>query len=269
MQSKLLFGEKGSQFDKIAMPLIKKALCQNDKGEGCDCYSCSLTLSQHPDYRCYDKSSYSVEDVDEIVAYAESNPMIAPARVVYFKGFDTILPISQNKLLKELEDNKHFVMIATCNPSGVVLPTVRSRCQQLIVRKESESDFYAAVGDREDKELLYRITNGHSGLAGEIETQIPIFRNIEKAFSEKNSALLFESLSIVKDKDKGNYYEAYSDTIPLLYNFFGDLAAGDLELTKVIFEEKAKALSPWFKKIDFFTSIATIAEKLEGGKGNG
>lgn len=263
MQSKIIYGKRGCDFDKIALPFIKEALCENGKKEGCDCISCSSPLSSHPDYRLYDKESYLVEDIDSVVAYAMSPPLIAKRRVVYFKGLHTVTEVSQNKILKLLEDNQNFVMVATADSGGFVLPTIRSRTQRYFCSKCSKEEFLAIVGNESDGEFLYEMTGGYAGLIEEMREQTETFKKLEAAFLSKNRKMLYEAVSIVKDKDKNCYFEKYKGTLPQLFDFMIAQAGRNKELLEVLFIEKANALASWYTRNDFLVSIVNIGERLE------
>lgn len=267
MLSKVLYGKKGSDFDSVIKPLVRQALCTGSKKEGCDCYSCSLALSSHPDYKEYDQEKYSVEEIDEISAYAEGIPVISSNRVVVLKNFSGVTEISQNKLLKELEDNKHFILIATDNSEDCnILPTIKSRTEAVAVSSEHSLDeFRKEFGEQGD--ILFVISEKNLGLAKEMIEQIPIYQNVEKALLDKDKRLLMESLNLVKNKDKDCYFTKYKAYVPVLFNFMANVAMRfELDRTVALLNtlntEKSKCLRNWYDTNNFIVSIVNIAESL-------
>ena len=256
MLSKVLYGRKGCDFDSVIKPFVRQALCTGSGKKDCSWYSCSLSLSSHPDYKFYDQEKYSVEEVDEIIAYAEGIPTISSNRVVVLKNLSGVTEISQNKLLKELEDNKHFVFLAT--ESGEVhniLPTISSRTEAVHISSESSfCDFQTEFDASAD--LLYRISNKNLGLA-------------------TDSKRLFGCLNLVKGKDKDCYFSKYRQYIPVLFDFMAGIATNSstynlsgekldraVKLLRVINNEKAKCLCSWYDMSNFFVSIVNIAQAL-------
>ena len=269
MLSSIIYGKRGSDFEKVTTPLVRKALCTGslESSNTCECYSCSLQLDAHPDLRVFDKDSYLVEDVDAIVAFAESAPLISNKRVVLIKNLSSITEISQNKLLKELEDNKTFVLIGTADSgSGGVLPTIKSRTEAMYIGSETLEEFLEKSS--ENTILLYSMTGGYSGLVSEMKEQIPIYQSVERAFLNRSKKELFDALNLVVDKDKECYYEKYKDYLSNLFDFMGDLSVRSSDLTyairllEIVNKEKANSLNSWYARVNFFNSIANIGEVL-------
>lgn len=267
MLSKLLLGQKGSDFDKVAFPAIRKALCMKGQGN-CGCYSCQQQLTAHPDVMVLDQNSYLVEDIEKLISFARSSPMIAPVRAAYVKNFSGITEHSQNKLLKELEDNNNFYLVATtCGEDHAVLPTILSRVTKERVKRESREDFIKHFSHlaEDDVLFLYSMSGGYILLAEEMGTQVSIYRQVKEAILQQNKKHLFSALNLVADKDKGNYLELYSEYLDQLFAFMAEVvvdayAERGVALLKIINKEKGKSSSKWYKVNDFFTSITKIAE---------
>lgn len=267
MLSKVLYGHRGANFDAVIQPLVRQALCTGSKKEGCDCYSCSLELSAHPDYMLYEQDKYAVEEIDALVSYAQSIPIISQNKVAVLKNLSGVTEVSQNKLLKELEDNKHFILIATdCSDDNKILPTIKSRTESVSVMiSDTLKDFEEAFGP--DAGMLYRMSRGNLGLARELKEQVVIFTQVKKAFDQKDRRLLFEALALVKNKDNNNYFTKYKQYVPVLFDFMADIAITyDLRTAASLLEklniEKSKCLCAWYNATSFFTSIVNIIEAL-------
>lgn len=276
MLSKIIYGRKGSDFSKVAPSLIKKALCLKTGEESCDCYSCSLQLSQHSDLIQFLSSSHSVEEIDEIVKFANSNPIISNRKVVYLENLSSVTEVSQNKLLKELEDNKSFVLIATADALvDTVIPTIKSRTETILLEPESKDEFFKMLSDEQksDADVLYQMTDGYFGLVNSLSEQIDIFKGVEKAFKERDGKLLFSSLNMVADKDKSAYPEKYCEDLPSLFSFMSKLALLEepndaVLLLAIIDKENRKYLSARsYTNADFFTALVNISDALSKLKG--
>lgn len=268
MLSKMLIGRRGSDYDKVAYPIAREVLCENSHG-ACGCYSCQLALSSHPDLMILDKSSYLVEDIEELIRFAKSSPMIGAVRCAYVKNFMGITEQSQNKLLKELEDNKNFFLIATViEGEGNILPTIFSRVVKERVSKETQEEFFCHFSDAvsmEDAHLLYQMSEGYILLAEEMQEQADIYRKVKEAILQLNKKSLFSALSLVADKDIENYFDKQKTYLQQLFSFMAavvveNYAERGVFLLETINKEKGKSLAKWYGKADFFTSISMIAE---------
>ncbi len=92
-----------------------------------------------------------VDQVREAIDRAAYRPFEGKRRVVIIDSADALLPEAQNALLKTLEEPppaSMFVLV-TSRPD-VLLPTVRSRCQQLRFGPLSEADVARALIERHD-----------------------------------------------------------------------------------------------------------------------
>lgn len=269
MLSKMIVGRRGSDFDKAAYPAMREALCDNAHGD-CGCYSCRLALSSHPDVMMMDQTSYLVEDIEELIRFARSSPMIASTRCAYVKNFMGITEQSQNKLLKELEDNKTFLLIATAiEGEGYILPTIYSRVVKCFAVKESKQEFSKHFANKgvngEEISLLYHMSGGFILLAEEMQGQAHIYQSVKEAILQLNKKDLFSALSLVADKDAGNYFDTYKGYLQQLFSFMAAVVVeryveDGVFLLETINNEKTKALGNWYGKTDFFTSISVIAE---------
>jgi hypothetical protein len=275
MISKIIYGRKSSDFDTVIEPLARAALCLTYRsGKGCDCYSCSLSLNSHPDYKILDKDAYSVDDIDTVCAYAQSDPMIGKNRVVVLKNLPKVTDVSQNKLLKELEDNPNFVMIATAETSGgdgMILPTIKSRTAAVtsLARTGDIEDFRNFFGD--EAELLYRMSGKDIGLAEDMQEQTHIYGALEKAFKNRDRRMIFETLNLVKNKDTASYFLKYRDYVPVLFRFLADTALDcgaysqqeALAVLRIANTEAAYSYGSSYDAGQFFTGIVKIAEKIK------
>lgn len=182
----LLEGEPGSGTFRLAAALAEAAVCLSDGGKPCGrCAGCVKALAgSHPDILTLDGDknprAFPVDAIRKIRADAYIRPNEAPRKVFVLLGVQNMSEVSQNALLKILEeppDNVLFVLTAVS--AAALLPTVRSRVQRFPVAGGSLPEDWAqaerlarAVTDSGGAALLF----GTAGLVGDREK----FRGILK-----------------------------------------------------------------------------------------
>jgi DNA polymerase-3 subunit delta' len=125
---------KESAKKKVATAFIEALFC--GKGEGCgECISCRKVLSgNHPDIHALEPDGQFIK-VDQIRALQKDlsyRPYEAPRKACIIDGADRFNLSSGNSLLKTLEEPPgNALMILLAANIDAVLPTIRSRCQQI------------------------------------------------------------------------------------------------------------------------------------------
>jgi len=127
-----------------ALALAAACLCTSRPGEGCgDCPECRLVLAlTHPDLFVEDlaraqaertsASQVSIEQVRRVRGHLSHRPVRGPRKLALIDDAERMTADAQNALLKTLEEppgRTTLVLIAT--NAAVLLPTIRSRCQQV------------------------------------------------------------------------------------------------------------------------------------------
>ncbi|MBC8518913.1 MAG: DNA polymerase III subunit delta' [Gammaproteobacteria bacterium] len=145
----LLYGPEGTGKDIFSRFLAKSLLCsQPDKtGEACgSCPSCNLYEAEtHPDFSYLEpedgKSVLAVGLVRSMVEELSYTPQISARKVVVLNPAESMNRSSANSLLKTLEEpsGDTVIMLVTHNPAKL-LPTIRSRCQQVAFPQPSAED---------------------------------------------------------------------------------------------------------------------------------
>lgn len=132
----LLEGGPGSGTDSLSAILAQAAVCLAPESRPCGrCSGClKAQAGSHPDIVTLDGDknprAFPVDAVREIRSGAYVKPNEAPRRVYRLLGVQNMSEISQNALLKILEeppDNVLFLLTAVS--AAALLPTVRSRVQ--------------------------------------------------------------------------------------------------------------------------------------------
>lgn len=136
----LLHGPEGTGKGKFATHLAERLLCDaTAQGEfSCGtCASCKLLAAgTHPDLTVLHpeegKSILAVDQVRSMVEEFSFTPQIAARKVVVLYPAETMNISAANSLLKTLEEPPgEAVMILISHAPSKLLPTIRSRCQQV------------------------------------------------------------------------------------------------------------------------------------------
>lgn len=132
----LLEGGPGSGTDRLASVLAQAAVCLSEGEKPCGvCAGCVKSAAgSHPDIFTLNGDenprAFPVDAVRQIRADAYVRPNEAPRRVFVLLGMQNMSEISQNALLKILEEPPANVLfVLTSVSAAALLPTVRSRVQ--------------------------------------------------------------------------------------------------------------------------------------------
>lgn len=134
----LFWGPDGVGKKFTAKSFAQSVLCQNKETQGCGvCSACSrIERDIHPDVtiiRPMGKTRLiSVDTIEEINKTAQYRPYESSRRFVIFEDAERIGIPAQNHFLKTLEEpvsETTFILLSS-NP-GLILPTIRSRCQPI------------------------------------------------------------------------------------------------------------------------------------------
>ncbi len=146
----LFYGPSGVGKGLTALELAKAVNCREHPGDACDaCLSCRKVRSgNHPDIKQVSPSKNTRQinkaDIDEINELAALRPFEAPWRLFIIHDAERMNARAQNHFLKTLEEppgQSLFILLSEL--PRVLLPTIRSRCQQVrfrVLRKETVRD---------------------------------------------------------------------------------------------------------------------------------
>jgi DNA polymerase-3 subunit delta' len=131
----LFLGPEGTGRKKSAEAFIAAVFCGRDDACG-ECPSCrKFAAGNHPDLHLVQPDGQFIK-IDQIRALQRElafRPYEAPRKACIIDGADRLNQSSGNALLKTLEEppgNALLILLATTTDN--VLPTIRSRCQQLL-----------------------------------------------------------------------------------------------------------------------------------------
>ncbi len=203
-----IFGNENSHayllysFDKelnnnIALAFAKSLICQNSNA--CEtCPACQQFNSvSHPDVYVLNQASIKVDDVTKLMDKLNTKPISAKVKVFVILNAETINEISQNKLLKSLEEpNSQNIFILTSSKTDKLLPTVMSRLNKIYIPKLTNAD--KQIISKELSEQNIDITNYQN--ADFSLTEIINFEtNDEYKNTLKNIDFLFSNLKTTAD----------------------------------------------------------------------
>lgn len=191
----LLEGGPGSGTDRLAANLARAAVCLSPGEKPCGvCPGCvKAAAGSHPDILTIDGDAdaraFPVDTVRQIRSDAYVRPNEAPRRVFVLLGVQNMSEISQNALLKILEEPPQNVFfILTAASATALLPTVRSRVQ--VFSAAGGGDL---PGDWETAERLARavlapaeaeLVFAAAGFAGNRETFRGVLRQLSALFRD-------------------------------------------------------------------------------------
>jgi DNA polymerase-3 subunit delta' len=151
-------GADGLGKTTLARRFAQVLLCQdrNERGEPChECRSCrKIERGVHPDVQTFSLESQAamsgsrgtknttltIETVRELSSTASLRPMEGRWRVILVEDAETLQGIAQEAFLKTLEEPPaYLVLILLANDLELLLPTIRSRCQMVELRRVRRS----------------------------------------------------------------------------------------------------------------------------------
>ena len=141
----ILHGPASAALRVLAMNVAKALNCLNGT-TGDDCAACQrIERHTHPDVHFIEvggeRKMISVEQIRDIVAGAGMRPYEGRTKVFIIDPAEALSPSGSNSLLKTLEEPaRDTVFILLTRTPDLLLPTIRSRCQQIYIGGEVETD---------------------------------------------------------------------------------------------------------------------------------
>lgn len=168
----LVHGAEGLGKRQLALWIAQSVLCDRARGElkACgECASCALfAAGTHPDLRQIypeeDKQQISVDQIREACANLTMTSYRRGFKVTIVDPAHQMTLAAANSLLKTLEEPspQTLLVLLTSRPSAL-LPTIRSRCQQLAVHAPPEAEalrWLAEAGGPSVGADILRFANG-------------------------------------------------------------------------------------------------------------
>lgn len=235
----LLEGEKGLGKKTFANIIAQTVLCEQQKnGLACEvCKSChKVKKNIHPDVIYPDKTgvlqSYSIATIRKIRADAYVAANEAELKIYILSDVDNMGIPAQNALLKVLEEPpQNVIFILTCTSTANILPTIRSRMQQMALKSVSRQElcsFLEKSGFTENIEKIWEISNGNIGLAFDLVT------SSDKKKTAEIAEKIALSLGSAKEFDLISLVEQISDNrqnFSWMLSFFAEILRNSIVLS--------------------------------------
>lgn len=143
MQHAWLFtGPAGSGRSLMAVSFAAALQCEKN---GCgSCQQCTLTMAgAHPDVNqlATERVQISIDEVRDLVSKSTMTSTVGEYRIAIIEDADRMTERTSNVLLKALEEPESKTIWMLCAPSvSDLLPTIRSRTRNVVLRMPSESE---------------------------------------------------------------------------------------------------------------------------------
>ena len=166
------------------------------------------------DIKIYPKNNEKllVSDSNEIVSEVYIKPAVHAYKVFIIKNIDVSTEQAQNKLLKVLEEPpKNVYFLLSCKGDATILPTIKSRCQKIVLEKLPKEKFDALVKNP----LAGMISEGYVGLYEEYSKKANLEEVIETAvklvtdFKNSGQVLKFSTNLMQYKEDIRLIFEIY------------------------------------------------------------
>ena len=167
----------------LALNLAQAVNCLQDPAAPCgECNQClRIVQSLHSDVRTVSvgrsdsdgpaRTAIGIDDVKEVLREVNLKPFEGACRVIIFEDADLMSEEAANALLKTLEEppQQALILLLTANEE-VVLPTIRSRCQRLLLLTLAKDKLEKYLVEEhqasaEDAGQLARLSRGCPGWA--------------------------------------------------------------------------------------------------------
>lgn len=168
----LLAGAAGTGKARLARAFLETLLCESPRGGlACgECRHCHLSAAgTHPDYFRLEPEepgkALKVDAVRELVEFAGRTPQFGGYRVALVMPAEAMNRNAQNALLKTLEEpGRDTLLLLVCHQPALLLPTIRSRCQQRKLPMPSQEQalpwLREQLGDEDNARALLTAAGG-------------------------------------------------------------------------------------------------------------
>lgn len=251
----LFSGPEGIGKGKIAIAFIRQLFCA--EGSGCGrCSSCrKIASGNHPDMHTIlpDGQFIKIDQVRALQKELSYRPYEAVRKACIIDGAEKLNPSSGNALLKTLEEPPgSAIIILLTTAAESVLPTIRSRCQQLAFSGVPADDIETLLVARgvaaESARVAAALADGSiaralefSSDASDADRQEIIARACRVSLQEMSSVFAFGE-QFDKDREKA------LQSLELLLGFWrdmlhfhsGSVAAVNRDMSELIVGESAR-----------------------------
>lgn len=133
----LLLGPQGIGKTDLAKDIGAYLLCQRAEKNRCgQCQACQLLKAgSHPDlHQIQSEKQIGVDDIRSAIEKLSGKSQLGGAKVLIIHQADSMTESAANALLKTLEEpTAHTYMLLTAGSAERLLPTIKSRCEKLLL----------------------------------------------------------------------------------------------------------------------------------------
>jgi len=212
--NRMIIGEKGIGKTEYAKKIVLENVCIQKTGCG-TCERCQAYLNgNYPDFHYL--SGGKIEEVKEIL-YQISEVPYYDKQIVVFDDMHKMTSLVQNVILKPLEENNgRVIFILIARNSGQILPTIRSRVVQEVIKPMGKKEVVEILKTKSDDDKLiskaYRFGQGNIGSSLEYLKRSELFE------------MLSEDLKNIKEKNffeiAQRYTKNYEDDFELIVEYY-------------------------------------------------
>jgi DNA polymerase-3 subunit delta' len=167
----LFTGPPGSGRSNAALAFAAALVCE--QGGCCECVDCRTAQNgSHADVELLrtEGLSIKIDEVRELLTRASWSASVAKFRIIIMEDADRLTESAANALLKAIEEPSGRTIWLLCAPTlSDVLPTIRSRTRNLLLRTPSVSAVSALLqregASSNQAEFAARASQGHIGRA--------------------------------------------------------------------------------------------------------
>jgi DNA polymerase III subunit delta' len=295
-RSLLFVGENGVGKKLFALELARAFLCQNPIDfEACNsCSACKRTtnfnlptstekddnekifFSEHADLGFIRRAGkfITVKQIRQLETESNFRPYEGKARFFVIDNADNMSDLSQNALLKTLEEpaESTYIFLITSRPMSL-LQTIRSRCQSIRFAPINPAEiehFLLTNGDfsEDDAQLLSRLSLGSIGRAMSLDLNkfrdqrdkmVKVLHGIYK----QNRAVLLRTTEEICDAKLKDDYETYLEILQILLHDVWSLKNGAESVVNVDVRLQLRGLADAFTSKSLANSMLEI-ETLRG-----
>ena len=204
----LISGASGTGKYAFATALVNSLLCESqlDDYQACGkCKSCKVHQADaHPDYQevilASDKTQIVVDQIRSLTGFLHKSRSYNGYRVVFISPAESLNINAANSLLKSLEEPAdNSVIILLTSQSSALLPTIRSRCQQLqlpLPNKKSSLEWLSQQSTKHSPEELLDMAGGRPLAALKLD-ESTLFES-RNEFAGDLSAVLMQQKTITE-----------------------------------------------------------------------
>lgn len=202
----IIEGAQGSGKHTLTGFLAQSIVCTFDEKPCGHCKQCEKYLSgNHPDIMRIDGSS-KIAEMRDFLSTINLAPNDGDRKVYIINNADNLSPLSQNTLLRPLEEpTANAIFILLCTTKEGLLETVRSRCISLTMAPIGENEIFEFLKEKYPKQEEIKIKDAAFLSGGYIGRAI---KNLEQ-----DENLLLENCKNFYNAIEKNSFSQMSDVV--------------------------------------------------------